>query len=68
MIFNFLLLLFYSRQIAQFCELFPTDSLAEYVQPITFILALDKVAQVRTTAVKAVSVFESFKCNSLKKM
>ena len=45
---------FLHRQIIEFCELFPTDCLAEYVQPVAFILALDKVAEVRVTAVKAV--------------
>ena len=48
-------------QIAQFCELFPSDYLAEYVQPVAFTLALDKVAEVRNTAIKAlVEVLRQF--------
>ncbi len=41
-------------QIALFTEQFPVDCLADYVQPVVFTLALDKVAEVRLTAVKAV--------------
>ena len=52
LIFNYY---FLQRQISYFCELFPCDCLAEYVQPVTFTLALDKIAEVRITAIKAVS-------------
>jgi hypothetical protein len=45
------------RQIADFVHLFPTDCIAEFIQPVTFILALDKVAEVRLTALKAVIIF-----------
>lgn len=37
-----------------FCPQFPSASLADYVQPVAFTLALDKVAEVRITAVKSV--------------
>ena len=40
-------------QISQFCELFSPDCLAQYVQPVAFILALDRIAEVRVTATKA---------------
>ena len=40
---------------AEFVELFPTDCIAEFIQPVTFILALDKVAEVRLTAIRAVN-------------
>ncbi len=45
------------RQIADFVHLFPTDCIAEFIQPVTFILALDKVAEVRLTALKAVIIY-----------
>ncbi|CAF0880913.1 unnamed protein product [Brachionus calyciflorus] len=48
-------------QISKFCELYPPDCLAEFVQPVTFTLALDKIAEVRVTAVKAlVEVLRQF--------
>ena len=40
---------------AEFVELFPIDCISDYIQPVTFILALDKVAEVRLTAIKAVN-------------
>lgn len=43
-------------QITEFSELFPVECIAEYIQPVTFILALDKVAEVRLTAIKALTV------------
>ena len=55
-------------QIAQFCELFPPDYLAEYVQPVAFTLALDKVAEVRMTSLKAlVEILRQFelKCKEV---
>ena len=42
------------RQIAEFCELFPTDCIAEFIHPVTYTLANDKIAEVRMTAIKAV--------------
>ena len=42
-------------QIAAFTEQLPVDCLADYVQPVVFTLALDKVAEVRLTAIKAVT-------------
>jgi hypothetical protein len=53
--FNSIEFLWALRQIAEFVCLFPADYISEYIQPVTFILALDKVAEVRSTAVKAVS-------------
>jgi serine/threonine-protein phosphatase 4 regulatory subunit 1 len=52
-------------QIAQFCALFPADYLAEYVQPVAFTLSMDKVAEVRTTSVRAlVEVLRQFELSS----
>ena len=52
-------------QIAQFCELFPAEYLAEYVQPVAFTLALDKVAEVRSTSLKAlVEILRQFELNN----
>lgn len=52
-------------QIAEFCELFPTDCIAEYIQPVAFILALDKVAEVRVTSIKALTVIlKQFEINN----
>jgi len=52
-------------QIAQFCELFPAEYLAEYVQPVAFTLALDKVAEVRLTSLKAlVEILRQFELNN----
>ena len=44
------------RQIAEFCPLFPPECLAEYVQPVAFTLALDKIAEVRLTAINSVNL------------
>ena len=49
-----------SRQICYFTEQFPCDCLANFVQPVAFTLALDKVAEVRITAIRAVNKFFSF--------
>ena len=52
-------------QIVQFCELFPAEYLAEYVQPVAFTLALDKVAEVRMTSLKAlVEILRQFELNN----
>ncbi|RMZ95186.1 serine threonine- phosphatase 4 regulatory subunit 1 [Brachionus plicatilis] len=40
-------------QISQFCELFSAECLAQFVQPVAFILALDRIAEVRVTATRA---------------
>jgi hypothetical protein len=48
-------LFFHLRQISDFCELFPADCIAKFIQPIIFTLALDKVAEVRLTAVGALT-------------
>ena len=52
---------FILRQISEFCELFPVDCIAKFIQPIGFTLALDKVAEVRLTAVGAlIQIFKQF--------
>ena len=43
-------------QIIEFCHLFGDKSIAEYIQPVVFMLAIDKVAEVRQTAIRALSL------------
>jgi len=48
-------------QIAEFCPLLPAECLAEYVQPVAFTLALDKISEVRLTAINAlIEIFKEF--------
>lgn len=55
-------------QIAEFCDLFPTNCIAEYIQPVSFLLALDKVAEVRVTSLKALTVIlKQFEIHNEKK-